>query len=170
MYLFFVVAVYILFAIRFVDWKRWKDYYPTIQFYIICNLLYNFIFYQHTLWAYKAVTLDWMNHTIIELTFTFFIVPVAFMIYLRYFPQGKRKYLYVGIWVAYFSIIEYLFFKKGLFIYDNGWNGWWSSLFNLIAFVIIRLHFKKVGLSLVVSVIIIIILMQFFHPALHELK
>lgn len=49
MYLLLVIVVYIVFAVKFVKWKRGKEYYPTIQFYIICNLLYNFLFYQHTL-------------------------------------------------------------------------------------------------------------------------
>jgi hypothetical protein len=91
MYLLLVVAVYIIFAIKFVDWRRWKEFYPTKQYYMICNLLYNFIFYNHTLWKYKAVTVPWLNHTLIDITFTFFIVPVVFMIYLQYFPKQKEK-------------------------------------------------------------------------------
>jgi hypothetical protein len=171
MYLILVVGVYIIFAKKFVDWKRWKEFYPTIQFYIICNLLYNFIFFQHTLWKYKAVTLPWLNHTLIEITFTFFIVPVVLMIYLQYFPkENKKKYLYLGIWVVYFSVIEILFEKKGLFIYENGWNSWWSTLFNLIAFTVIRIHYKNPLIGLLVSAPIIVIILLFFHPSLHDLK
>lgn len=171
MYLLLVVGVYIVFAIKFVDWKRWKDYYPTIQFYIICNLLYNFIFYQHTLWKYKAVTVSWLTHTHIELTFTFFIVPVVLMLYLQYFPKSKKKGLiYFAVWVAYFSVIEFIFEKKGLFIYENGWNIWWSILFNLITFAIIRLHYKNILVAYLVSIPIIIVLLLFFHPSLVELK
>jgi hypothetical protein len=170
MYLFLVIGVYILFAKIFVDWKRWKEFYPTIQFYIICNLLYNFVFYQHTLWRYKAVTVPWLNHTLIEISFTFFIVPVVIMIYLQYFPKGNRKYLYVGIWVAYFSFIEYLFEKKGLFVYENGWNFLWSTFFNLIAFTIIRVHHKNQLAALIISIPLIILLLLFFHPTLQELK
>jgi hypothetical protein len=171
MYLILVVGVYIVFAKIFVDWKRWREYYPTIQFYIICNLLYNFIFFNHTLWKYKAVTLPFLNHTLIEITFTFFIVPVVLMIYLQYFPKSKKKqWLYLAIWVLYFSVIEILFEKKGLFIYENGWNGWWSTLFNFIAFTIIRIHYKKPLLALLVSIPIIAILLLFFHPTFQELK
>jgi hypothetical protein len=170
-YLFLVVGVYIIFAKKFVDWKSWKDYYPTVQFYIICNLLYNFVFYEHTLWMYKAVTVPWLNHTLIEITFTFFIVPVVLMIYLQYFPkEKKRKYIYLCIWVAYFSVIEFLFEKKGLFIYKNGWNLWWSILFNIITFTLIRIHFKYPIVALLLSAPIILVLFLFFHPSLHELK
>lgn len=72
MYLLLVVVVYIIFAKKFVEWDRWQEFYPTIQFYIICNLLYNFLFYQHTLWRYKAITVSWLNHTIIDFTFSLF--------------------------------------------------------------------------------------------------
>ncbi|WP_077212017.1 CBO0543 family protein [Bacillus dakarensis] len=101
MYLAMVLVVYAIFAYFFVDWKNWKSYYSTIQYFIICNLLYNFIFYNHTLWKYRAVTLDWLNHTLIEIAFSFFIVPIVIMIYLRYYPTGKKQYLYLSIWVAY---------------------------------------------------------------------
>ncbi|WP_442598506.1 CBO0543 family protein [Neobacillus sp. D3-1R] len=170
MYLLIVMVVYILFAKVFIDWKRWKEFYPTVQYYIICNLLYNFIFYQHTLWRYKAVTVSWLNHTIIEIAFSLFILPVVIMMYLQYFPKGRKKYFYIGIWVAYFSVIEWIFTKKGLFVYENGWNGWWSLLFNVISFVIIRLHYKRPAFAMMISIPIIIILLYFFHPALHELK
>lgn len=166
-YLFIVIGVYILFAKIFVDWRSWKEYYPTIQFYIICNLLYNFVFYQHTLWRYNAVTLSWLNHTIIEISFTFFIVPVVLLIYLQYFPKARvQQIIYFIVWVLYFSVIEYLFEKKGLFIYENGW----SVLFNVIAFFIIRLHFKNHLIAFVVSIPIIIVLLFLFHPTLNQLK
>lgn len=171
MYLLVVIVVYIIFAIKFVKWKKWKEYYPTIQFYIICNLLYNFLFYQHTLWKYKAVTVNWLNHTLIEIAFTFFILPVVLMLYLEYFPKEKgRGFLYLMIWVAYFSVIEYLFKTKGLFVYENGWSTWWSLLFNIITFTVIRIHYKNALAAFLVSAPIIAILLLFFHPALHDLK
>ncbi|MGN7178808.1 hypothetical protein BK139_18865 [Paenibacillus sp. FSL R5-0490] len=172
MYLLLVVLVYVFFAWKFVDWKRWKEYYPTVQFYIIANFLYNFLFYNHTLWAYRAVTLDWLNHTFIEITFTLLIIPVVVMIYLRYFPEKnlKKKIFYIGVWIVYFSVLEYLFSKKGLFVYDNGWNFWWSVLFNLIMFIMLRMHYKKPGIAMAVSLPIIAILLWFFHPHLIDLK
>lgn len=170
MYLLLVVIVYIIFAYYFVDWKNWKKYYPTIQFFIICNLLYNVIFYNHTLWRYNAVTVDWLNHTLIDITFSFFIVPVVIMIYLRYYPKGKKQYLYIGIWIAYFTIIEYLFYKKGLFIYENNWNLFWSGVFNLILFTMVRIHYKRPLTALIVSIPIIAILLTLFHPSINDLK
>lgn len=170
MYLIIVMIVYCIFAKLFIDWQRWKEFYPTIQLYIMCNLLYNFLFYQHTLWAYRAVTLSWLNHTLIDLAFSFFIVPVVIMIYLQYYPKGKKQFVYVLAWVLYFSFLEYLFYLKGLFIFENGWNIGWSTLFNVITFVIIRIHHKNTLWGFVAALPIIAILLLVFHPALHELK
>lgn len=170
MYLFLFVCIILITGKICVDWTQWRAYYPTIQFYIICNLLYNFLFFQHTLWAYNSITLDWLNHTIIELIFTFIIVPILMMIYLQYFPTTKKKYLYVGVWITSFSVIEYFCSIKGLFLYDNGWSIWWSILFNTIMFSVIRVHFKNNILGFLVSIPIIIILMLFFHPELNQLK
>ncbi|OIJ17238.1 hypothetical protein BKP37_01670 [Anaerobacillus alkalilacustris] len=170
MYLLLVVVVYLIFAKIFIDWKRWKEFYPTVQFYIICNLSYNFIFYNHTLWVYKAVTLDWLNHTLIDLTFTFLIVPVVIMIFLQYYPKGKKQILYIFVWVVYFSSIEWLFVKKGLFIFANGWNIWWSVIFNIITFIIVRIHYRNIKLAFAVAIPIIAILLLFFHPSINDLK
>lgn len=170
MYLAIVLVVYAIFAYFFVDWKNWKSYYSTIQYFIICNLLYNFIFYNHTLWKYRAVTLDWLSHTLIEIAFSFFIVPIVIMIYLRYYPIGKKQFIYISIWVTYFTIIEFLFHKKGLFVYENNWNLFWSGVFNVILFSVLRIHYKNPLIGMVVSLPIIVILLFIFHPSLSDLK
>lgn len=170
MYLLAVIIIYMILARLFIDWNRWKEFYPTIQFFIICNLVYNFLFYQHTLWKYKSVTLPWLNHTLIELVFTFFIIPIALLIYLQHFPSGKKRYLYIGAWITYFTFMEFICKRMGLFVYDNGWHIGWSALFNLIAFIILRLHYKNYLTAFFVSAIFMIILLFVFHPSLQELK
>lgn len=170
MYLAIVVIIYVFFAIKFIDWTRWKEYYSTIQFFVTSNLLYNFIFYQHSLWEYKAKSVFWLNHTIIDLVFTFFIIPVVIMIFLRYFPEGNKKYPYLIGWVAYFAFIEFLFYKRGLFIYENGWGPGWSTLFDALMFILIRIHYKNPTLALALAIPTIGILLVLFHPLLHELK
>ncbi|WP_223702350.1 CBO0543 family protein [Sutcliffiella deserti] len=171
MYLIVVIVVYIIFAKIFIDWNRWKEFYPTVQYYIIFNLLYNFLFYQHTLWRYKAVTISWLNHTFIDLAFTFFIVPVVLMLYLQYFPKSQTKiFFYFWLWVGYFTFLEFIFEKKGLFVYENDWHLGWSTLFNVITFIIIRLHYKNALLGILVSLPIIAILLFLFHPSLQDLK
>ncbi|WP_223702352.1 CBO0543 family protein [Sutcliffiella deserti] len=171
MYLISVVVLYFIIAKLFIDWSRWKEFYPTVQFYIICNLLYNFIFYHHSLWKYHSITFPWLKHTIIDLTFTFGIYPVVIMLFLQYFPnQRSMKFLYIAAWVLYYILLEFFFEKKGLFVHENGWNLWWSTLFNLISFCILRLHHRNQLVAILLSIPIITILLFFFHPTLQQLK
>ncbi|WP_240189829.1 hypothetical protein [Bacillus sp. P14.5] len=74
------------------------------------------------------------------------------------------------IWIAYFTFLEFLFYKRGLFVYENGWSVSWSLVFNIIMFVMLRLHFKNKLLALILSIPIIAILLMFFHPSLEDMK
>lgn len=170
MYLLLVIAIFIILIFLFVDRKQLKEYYPTIQFYIICNLLYNFIFYQHTLWSYKPDLFKWLNHTNTEIMFTFLIIPLFIIVYLRFFPIGWKGIAYIVIWIISFWLIEYYYLRKGFFVYKNGWNEWWSMLFNVIMYPTLYLHYKKPLIGILVSIPIIILLLLFFHPPLSELK
>ncbi|WP_110114282.1 CBO0543 family protein [Bacillus sp. CGMCC 1.16541] len=171
MYLLLVIIVWILFAYKFVDWSKVKLQYPTILFFIVVNMTYNMIYYQHTLWAFRGVTIDWLNHTIINLAFTFFICPVALTIYLQRFPHHRRiKYAYIAIWVMFFSILEYLFAHKGMFVYDNGWNGWHNVWFNLVLFIILTIHYRKPVIAIALSILVSCIFFLVFPVPISSLK
>jgi hypothetical protein len=165
-----VVIVYLIIGYFYVNWKRWREFYPTVQFYIICNLLYNFIFFNHTLWAYKPKS-PWLNHTIIDLTFSFMIMPIVIMMYLQYFPANtKRRVVYLSAWVAFFTIIEFIFQKKEFFIYDNDWGVYNSVYFNIIMFSILIIHYKRPIVSILIAIPIVVILLFFHHPSFADLK
>lgn len=170
MYLILVMIVYLIIGYFFVDWKRWREFYPTVQFYIICNLLYNFIFYNHTLWAYKPKS-SWLNHTIIDLVFSFMILPIVIMVYLQYFPVNtKSRVKYISAWVAFFTITEFICQEKGFFIYDNDWGVYNSVYFNIIMFCILIIHHKRPIVSILLAIPIVAILLYFHHPSFVDLK
>ncbi|RSD25487.1 CBO0543 family protein [Mesobacillus subterraneus] len=170
MYYIITIAASLLLAYFFVDWKNWLNYYPTIQFYIICNMLYNFIFYNHTLWAFNPST-PWLNHTLMDITFSFIIIPTLLMIYLRYTPKElKWKFAYIIAWVSLFTIVEFLFNKKGLFIHANGWEIHNSGIFNAIMFTILGIHLKKPLIAILLSIPIVLLLLYFHHPSFGDLK
>lgn len=73
MYLALVMIVWILFAYRFIDWSQWRKQYPTVLFFIAINLTYNMLYFNHTLWAFRGITAEWLNHSIINLAFTFLL-------------------------------------------------------------------------------------------------
>lgn len=170
MFLVIALAVILILAYYLVDWKRWNAFYPTIQFYIICNLMYNFIFFNHTLWAYKPRT-PWLNHTFIDLAFSLIIIPIILMIYLKHIPKMLKNVLfYILGWVMVFTVTEYFFQRAGLFIYQNGWGISNSAIFNVIMFSILGLHYKRPLYAIVLSIPVIAILLFFNHPSFGDLK
>jgi len=121
------------------------DYYPTILFFIIGDLLYSRLLYNHQLWAYQEIFLGvhkWPNYFA-----DYYVFGVAFNNYdiPWSFPQSKRKQsFWIAFWVFLYSSIELINLKYlDLINHYNGWNIWWSVLFNIFMFSILRIHFKK---------------------------
>lgn len=171
MYLLFVIIVWIVLGLVLVKWKSWKEYYPTVLYYCTANLLYEFLYYNHTLWAFKAITTGSINHTMILMAFVFVIIPIAIMIYLQRFPlKLSAQAAYVTIWTFFFSIIEFLFFKMGMFVYEHGWNIWFSVLFDLGMFIMIRLHYKKPLLAVGISAGMVLAFLVLFPISFAEMK
>ncbi|OZM56442.1 hypothetical protein CIB95_11750 [Lottiidibacillus patelloidae] len=172
MYLLLVIVVWILFAYKFVDWSQWKKQYPTILYFIVINLSYNFLYYNHTLWAFRGVTADWINHSIINMAFTFFICPVGLIIYLQRFPQQKamNQLIYIAVWVIFYSVIETLFAYKGMYVYDNGWNGWLNIILNSVLFTVLYIHYKNPVRAILISIPLAILFYLFFPVPLDSLK
>ncbi|MFT9495398.1 CBO0543 family protein [Anaerosolibacter sp.] len=171
MYLLFVVFVWLIFGLLFVDWKNWKPYYPTILYYCTLNLLYDFLYFNHTLFAFQAITTKYLNHTIIELAFLFIIMPIVILIFLQRYPeQSRSRVIYICIWSLFFWIIEYLFAEKNMFIYDNAWNVWHSAWFDVLMFIMFRLHYKRPALTIGLSVIVVILFIFIFPVPLSKLK
>ncbi|MDQ0229575.1 hypothetical protein J2S19_000826 [Metabacillus malikii] len=169
MYILFIVIILAIITFLYVDIETLKLYYPTIQAFLLFNFLYNFIFYKHTLWAYKPET-PWLNHTLIEILYSFIIIPLVIIVFLRFFPTGWKGVIYLIIWVFAFWLIEYDYSKRGSFSYDNNWNIWWSLLFNFVMFPFFKFHVKRPFLSLICVLPVIVILLLLFHPSFTELK
>lgn len=171
MYLLLVILVWIVFAYKFIDWSQWKKQYSSILFFITFNLLFNTIYYNHMLWAFRGVTADWLNHTMINLIFTFFICPAGLIIYLQRFPSsGRNQFLYIGVWVAFYSAIQALFSFMGMFVYDHGWNNWHNIWLNFILFIVLRIHSKNPITAWTISIPLCIIFYLLFPVPWDSLK
>jgi hypothetical protein len=85
-------------------------------------------------WKYKDPLLD---HTLAE----FFTVTLLF---LDHYPKSFLKQaVYISMWVAIFTGIEYIFHLLGSIVYYNKWNVGWSAVHNTYQFILLRLHYKK---------------------------
>jgi hypothetical protein len=162
------VAIFLLAAIIWGDWRRWRLYYPTILFFIVGDLLKNFLFYNYWLWTYHETMFAkniLKNHTIISIMIMFIGYPSTIFLYLGRFPLAKWKQAgWIAFWIFLYSIIEYINLRYlDLINHHHGWTMKWSVLFNLVMFIMFRIHLKNPLLAWGLSIIWIIFLL-YMHP------
>ncbi|OPX89985.1 MAG: hypothetical protein A4E53_01200 [Pelotomaculum sp. PtaB.Bin104] len=159
MYRIIVLALFIFIAWRWGDWKNLNRYYPTILYFIICSLLYSVLLDNHLLWKHEPVpplNNILSNHKTIILFNTFTRFPATCFVYLSNYPNGKKQYLYIVLWVIIYAIIELITLKQNGISYHNGWNFSYSILFDIAIFSFLRLHYLRPTLTWVLSLIFII--------------
>lgn len=134
-----VVAIFICY--KFGDWRNWKNYYPTILFFILSSVVCIVLTYNHPLWLYKSAVI---NHTFTDLFISITVYPCTIMMFIPHLPSKTTKIiLHISIYVAVYTIPEFIAVKLGYFTYYNGWSIWHTLIFNYIMFPILILHYKK---------------------------
>ena len=161
--LFMVIA-----ACKFGDWRNWRLYYPTILYFIVGNLLYSLLTYNYPLWQYESPLL---KTTFSNILLTFVFSPALILIYLYHFPKGVAKgIIYIVVWVGISIAIEEIAYLLGFISFHNGWNIWWSILFNFFMLPLLFLHQKRPYLVWVSSFIIAIAVIIYFKIPLNSIK
>ncbi|WP_274365387.1 CBO0543 family protein [Paenibacillus thermotolerans] len=147
--------------------KHWRNYYPTVVYLSLCNLLYNFLAKKHLTWQFHP---DWLlSHKVSDLLNTFVLLPSAAMLYLHFFPMTKgKKIAYYLAWVAGFSALEYLWFLFKRITYQHGWSFIWSIGFYFVMFLALRLHYTHLGKALFLSLAVIVFLIIRFDVPIRE--
>ncbi len=145
-------------------WRKWKEYYSTVQYVIIGDFSYNILFSDRLLWRYEVL----FDHRIADLYYAFIIFPCVVMLFLRYYPKGLLKeLLYIMSWTTFYSIIESISVKNGSMTHFDGWNIYWSGGIYFFGFILIRLHYKYPlvvwPVSLGFAIATMIIFQQPFH-------
>jgi hypothetical protein len=122
------------------NWKKWREYYPTILYYIIGSLSYNFIFYKKPLWLFQSL----INHTFSEYLDDFVLWPCAIILFFTFLPRTKiiKQMVYTFIWAIFLSSIEGISYITKNIVYINGWNYLYTIAFNCILFPLLALHYK----------------------------
>jgi len=122
------------------SWRSWREYYPTVLYVIIGDLAYNFVFHEHLLWQYQGL----FNHTVADMIVAFFVFPSVIILFLTHWPKSCIKQAsYVLAWTVLQTVIEYFSTLTGGMVYQYGWNIFWSFGLYALAFVLIRLHYRK---------------------------
>jgi hypothetical protein len=132
-------------------WKEWKKYHHTMMFFALGNVSYNFITANYFLWKMKPDFLP--NHSITELVYSYVIFPACALLFLEQYPASTKKKVYHYIrWIGVFIIVEWVFVIFGRMLYQHGWNLWWSLVFDITMFPVLRIHYKRPLIAYMISV------------------
>jgi hypothetical protein len=161
-----VIALFTIFAVwRWADWKNWKKYQPSMLYITSGGLLYEYLTRGYNLWLFHPDFL--YNQTITVIVYAVVTMPLSILIFLSHYPQKHMKQiLYILKWVMIYSAVELALQLFGRITYQHGWNFWFSVLFDVVMFPMIRLHHVKPLLAYFISLVIIILLMICFKVPL----
>lgn len=157
-------------AFKFAD-RNWQRYYPSLLFASIANLLYELICYQHQLWQLEPNGLP--AATIPMLLLILIGMPLSTWIYLSRYPMKRGlsvQAAYILLFIALFILLEYISVKCGAITYHNGWNLLWSLFFNLVTFIVLRIHFQKPLAGLMMSAVYTGMLIVLFDVSFDKMK
>ena len=163
-----VTIVMVMVAWKWGDWKNWKQYYPTILFYIVFDILYSVLFYNYPLWELESPLL---KTTFSDILLTMVFAPAAILLYIPYFPIGiLKQVIYIFLWVFILVFSEIISYCLGFISYHNGWNICWTALFDSIMLPLMILHYKKPLMAWFVSIILLIIALIYFKVPFSAIK
>jgi hypothetical protein len=152
----------ILATLKWGNLKKWKEYYPTILYFFVGNLTYMVLTQRKPLW-YFGETLG--HYTVFEITMMILLYPSTSILFLSYFPNTHSRMkciMYITVCVLAFSAFEYLAHITGGISYSNGWNIFYSVIFNAVMFPLLILHFRRPLLVWPISAIIAFAFMFLF--------
>jgi hypothetical protein len=168
----FIQLSFLIAGYKWGDWKNWRKYYSTILFFILMDLFYNFLLYHYPMWTLHDSPIPLFQYEyFIILCLMFLRYPPTVLIYLGKFPNGRLKRMgWITLWVVIYFILEVLNLHMGSVSHHNGWNLAWSFLFNIVLFVMIKIHYHRPLLSWALSFIWILFLWNIFDVPMDVLE
>ncbi|MEH7439941.1 CBO0543 family protein [Neobacillus drentensis] len=163
-------VLWIIAAVKFAD-RNWIPYYPTLLFASLGNALYELICYKYQLWQMEP---NGLPVAMVPICLLILIgMPISTWIYLSKYPYGKgiiSQALYIALFVAIYTILEYFSVKGDAITYHHNWNLLWSLLFVIVMFIIIRIHYHRPFLALILSAIFTLFLCLIFDVTFDKMK
>ena len=141
MYHILLAVISILICYKYGDWRNWKNYYPTILFFILSNVVCILLTYTHPLWFYEC---NLLHKTFSDLLICITVYPSTVMVFIPHFPKKINKsIIHISFYVACYTLAELIGMKLGYFTHHNGWNIWYTIIFNYALLSMLILHYKK---------------------------
>jgi len=164
------VVFFIIVSLLFGAWKRLNEFYPTLLFWIIGDLLYASLLHDFRVWEFQPVWIDHFilpTHTIIATAISFLIYPSVIVVYLGRFPENiVRRICWVVFWALIFEGIELIAYLNESIIHQYGWTLAYSFLFNIVTFSLPAIHKWKPWAAWVLACISVLLLWIIFDPPL----
>ncbi|WP_163141244.1 CBO0543 family protein [Bacillus sp. 22-7] len=166
---------FLLAGLKWGDWRNWREYYPTILFFIGGDLLKNFLFRNYPMWQYKETIFAeniLIGHPIINLMIMAIVYPVTILIFIGRYPAGLLKQAgWILLWVFLYTSIEFInLYYLNLIEHLNGWSIQWSFFFNVFMFIILRIHHNRPLAAVGIGFIWIIFLWKTFEVPIDLLR
>jgi hypothetical protein len=161
--------VWLVILLKWGDWRNWKKYYPTILFFILGDFIYLYLLSdQYPMWRYNPQGYDkevGITNAHVSLSVMAIKYPATILIYLSRFPDSNKwkQTVYILFWVFLYAINEIIDLNANLIKHYNGWNLWWSIIFNTVTFIILRIHFTSPLLAWIISLGFIVLLWNIFN-------
>ncbi|MDQ1143914.1 hypothetical protein QE429_000741 [Bacillus sp. SORGH_AS 510] len=154
-------------AIKWGDWKNWRTYYPTWLFFIGGDLFKNALLHDYRFWSYKESIFGsriLFGHLIIDFLIMTCAYSSTLLIYLGKFPTQRMKQIgWILFWISLYSLIELINLKYlNLIEHHNGWNMYWSVLFNIVMFTVLKIHVEKPLIAWILSIVFLSFLLHKF--------
>lgn len=168
--MFHIIAsgIWVLAAWRFGDWRHWVKYHTTILYFIVCDLLHNFLIYQQPLWLYTPTVIP--NHTLTNLLVMLVIYTCTILIYLPHYPKGWKQVPYLLLWVAIWFGVEVVLEQFELIKYYRSWSLGDSLWFNGVIFVMLILHHRKPLLTYLLTALAVVVIMYAYDLSIYNMQ
>lgn len=160
--------IWLLACWKWGDWKNWQKYYSTLLFFIVGDFIYLYLLSDlYPMWRYTPQGMDkniGLTNTHVSLSIMFIKYTTTIFIYLSKFPNSSKmkQVLYMAFWVLLYTLNEIMDLFFHLMKHYNGWNLGYSILFNVVMFVILRVHHSKPPIAWGLSILFIIFLWNLF--------
>ncbi|MCA1056664.1 hypothetical protein LCM10_16900 [Rossellomorea aquimaris] len=174
-----MILVFLLFYTflgwRFGNWKEFPTFYPTMLFFIIGDLLSQFLLFDYPMWKFQSSDFIsqslHLNHTIIALLKMLIQYTSTVAIFIGRLPDTlPKKILWVLLWSGIYAITEGMTYAFGIMTYHHGWHFGWDLVFTVMMFTMLIIHHKNPILAWAASLPIIIALWVIFDIPYSVLK
>ncbi|WP_404328432.1 CBO0543 family protein [Mesobacillus maritimus] len=164
-----IAVLTIMASFKWGNWKNWREYHASMFFIATGGLLYEYIVKGNTLWKFHPDFL--YGQEMVVIVYAVITMPISIFLFLSHFPERWFQRLnYILLWSGIYISVEWILYVFGRISYQNGWEIWYSFLFDIVMFSVIALHQYKPFRAYIISLFIIIFLISSFDVPFKFMK